>query len=310
MSLPLALFCCSYRRDLLRCQRLLESIDRFNSEAIPFFLSVPAGEVDLFAPLLRGTRTQIITQENLWAATPSSGKASFSEVPGGLRQQVLKSEAWRLIDAEVLLVLDSDCVFLRPFTSSDMVSAEDGAPFTVAHDGLSYLDFVRQYGPRRGVHEHEGDRAPIRNFFGNNRCHLDFGYAPFIWSRDVWLEFDRRYLMPNNETLLDFFKRHPQEFTVYGEALLAMGVVPFRPIPPLFRPYHYEHEYWLDQWRGITEAQLSQRHLGVVYQSNWQFELDFMPPTKPWPSKVALQWRRLSRWLTTRLRSLIASSQQ
>lgn len=302
MRLPLALFCCSYRRDYLRCQRLLKSVARFDAESTPFYLSVPAADRDLFESLVGATRTQIITQEDLWAATPSSAKASFSEVSGGIRQQVLKSEAWRVVNAEVLLVLDSDCVFLRPFFARDMLSAEDGAPLTVAHDGSSYLDFVRCYGPRRGIDEHEADRAPIRRFFGNDQRQLDFGYAPFIWSRQVWLDFEQRYLVPANETLLDFFRRHPQEFTVYGEALLAMDTVPFRPIPPLFRPYHYEHEYWLDQWQGIDEAHIAEKQLGVVYQSNWQFELDYTPPPKPWTSRAALQWRRFSRWLLTRAR--------
>jgi hypothetical protein len=304
MSLPLALFCCSYRRDFLRCQRLMDSIRRFNVESLPVFLSVPAAEVDLFAPLVKSLPSQIIAQEDLWAATPSSARASFFQVPGGLRQQVLKSEAWRIVDARTLLVLDSDCVFLRPFFTNDMLSAEDGAAFTVAHDGSSYLDFVRTYGPRRGLDEHEADRNPIRRFFGNDQCQLDFGYAPFIWSRDVWCEFERRYLLPAQETVLEFFKRHPQEFTVYGEALLATGIVPFRPIPPLFRPYHYEHEYWLDQWQGVDEAHIAQRHVGVVYQSNWQFALDYMPHKKSWASRVALQWRRLSRWVLTRARFL------
>jgi len=302
MGSPLSLFCCSYKRDYLRCRRLIESVTQFNSDLLPFVLSVPSADTALFADIARDHGVELVSQEDLWASTPSAAKARFSQVPGGLRQQVLKSEAWRLVDAEVILVLDSDCVFIRPFALGEMISLDDGIPFTVAHDGSSYLEFVRDFGPQRGIHEHERDRAPIRELFGNTETKLDFGYAPFIWSRRVWEEFDQRYLKPHNQTLLEFFQRHPQEFTVYGEALLSLRSIPFRPIPPLFKPYHYEHEYWLDQWKGIQQEDIAREYMGVVYQSNWQFDWDYEPPIKSFPSRAALRWRRSVRWLLTKIR--------
>ena len=43
----LVLYCCTFSRDLLRTIRLVKSVQKYNIEKIPFYLSVPDDEVSL-----------------------------------------------------------------------------------------------------------------------------------------------------------------------------------------------------------------------------------------------------------------------
>ena len=44
----LVLYCCTFSRDLLRTIRLVQSVQKYNIQKIPFYLSVPDDEVSLF----------------------------------------------------------------------------------------------------------------------------------------------------------------------------------------------------------------------------------------------------------------------
>ena len=48
----LVLFCKSYRQDLRRAVQLCRSVHEFNRDSIPFYLSVPAEDLDAFAESL------------------------------------------------------------------------------------------------------------------------------------------------------------------------------------------------------------------------------------------------------------------
>ena len=44
----IAISCKSYQKDVLRARKLADSIDRYNCDGIPFYLSAPGGEISLF----------------------------------------------------------------------------------------------------------------------------------------------------------------------------------------------------------------------------------------------------------------------
>ena len=62
--LELTLFCKSYRNDLLRVVRLAQSIRQFNSEAIPFYVSVPEQDHALFSEKLTEFDVILLTDED------------------------------------------------------------------------------------------------------------------------------------------------------------------------------------------------------------------------------------------------------
>src|SRR5882672_2416558 len=124
---PVVLFCKSYRDDVLRARRLAESIQRFNAGSLPFYLSVPSQDLPLFREKCAGLKLELIADEDIVAASPDLDRPRFDGAPGGIRQQIVKSEFWRLGIAGAYVCIDSDCYFIRNFDATDFIS-QDGVP--------------------------------------------------------------------------------------------------------------------------------------------------------------------------------------
>jgi len=110
--LNIVLYCCTFRKDLKRTVKLAQSIQKHNKTNIPFYISVPTEDVDLFRDYLKDFDATIFDEQDIFVANPKLNIQKLYEIRGGLRQQVIKSEFWRLDISENYLVLDSDCIFI------------------------------------------------------------------------------------------------------------------------------------------------------------------------------------------------------
>lgn len=290
----IVLYCCTYARDVLRARRLAQSVAAHNKERIRFYVSVPRRDLDLFRTHLGAGLAEILCEEDILAANPALDPGRLYALSGGRQQQIIKSEFWRLGLAENYLALDSDCLFIRDFGRGDFL-AQDGEPYTVVHEGREVLQSTSRFGPHRVRGEFLADRTRIMREMGREGVVYDFGYAPYLWSRRVWQDLDRKYLAPRGKTLVDLIELHPSEFTWYGEALMKFRSIPLWPREQLFRHYHYEHQYWLDQMLGMGTKILARDYLGVVYQSNWETWTEYGPSKKSLPSRVARSMKRVAK---------------
>ena len=288
----IVLFCVSYSKDLLRAVKLAKSIHKHNKDDIPFYISVSGDEVDLFREHLEGLKVTVINEQDIIRANQKIDVNQFYKVRGGLRQQVVKSEFWRLNISENYLVLDSDCIFIRDFYESDYI-AEDNTPYSIIHEGRDLLQSAERFGQKKVRRHFMLDREPIQHELSRKGIAYDFGYAPFLWSAKVWESLDKNYLTPNKKNFLDAVELYGSEFTWYGEALVKFRAIQIYPREQLFRCYLYEHQLWADQILGCTESVLAKDYLGVVYQSNWESWGDFGPGNK---SQLSLIWRSLKRF--------------
>ena len=291
--LNFVLYCCTFRKDLKRTVKLVQSIQKYNKANIPFYVSVPAGDVDLFRDYLKDFNVTIFDERDIFKANPKLDIQKLYDIRGGLRQQVIKSEFWRLGISENYLVLDSDCIFIRDFDESDFIFSGN-IPYSVIHEGRDILQATEQFGPKKIRQHFLADRMPIKTALDRKGVTYDFGYAPFLWSAKVWKSLDQYYLTPNHMNFLDAVLLCGSEFTWYGESLVKFHAIPIYPREQLFKHYHYEHQLWADQALGYKEKLLSQDYLGVVYQSNWESWGDYGGSTKSAPSIV---WRSIKRVL-------------
>lgn len=296
MPAEFLLLCKSYRGDLLRVRRLLESVERFNADRLPVIVCVPRADATLFRDALAGTRADLVNDEDVIAVQPDSARlgliARYHATPGRLHQQVVKAEAWRLLGCESYLSVDSDTVFLRPFHRDDFLSAT-AEPYTILHQSHDYLQLAIDRGQGKVWDHFVAESASVKQQFGRQGPHYDFGPQPLIWSAAVWASLHERWLAPRGRTLWDAIDLIPSEIRWYGEALLAFGAIPLRPVEPLFRVYHHAWQYDLMRRLGETEAHLTNQYLGVVLQSNWDHASD-MAGTR---SSTSLAVRRVKRWL-------------
>ena len=92
----IVLYCKSYPKDFLRLGNLLASITQYNADGLDFYIST--AEADR-AELERHIGTQgyhWVSDESIVRANPRAPQGIEKTKPGGLAQQVIKSEFWRL----------------------------------------------------------------------------------------------------------------------------------------------------------------------------------------------------------------------
>ncbi len=288
----LAIFLCSYMKDLHRTERLFQSIKKYNVDQLPLYIAVPSAHLPEFRRVLTDATVHWLTQEEVFAACPSSRSAKYRDVPGGQMQQVVKSEAWRLGIGENILVMDSDCKFIRPFREGDFI-ASDGTAFSVLCDPRSIHELAMRVRKPKIWTDWlaTGDRT--RKYFGNKSdATLSFGGAPFIWSSRVWSDLAVKRLEPAGQTLLDLVRDLGSELMIYGEALVALKSIPIQLHEPYFKLYLYENDLWNDVRDRVDESGLAASFMGVVYQSNWEYWTDHHAYRKSIPSRVARSLRR------------------
>ena len=114
------LYCKSFHRDVDRVVNLQESIDKHNIDNIPFYVSVPQQDVELFKS--KGIRN-IVEDESIYQSNSS----------GWIQQQIVKSNFWKLGLCENYVCIDSDGYFIKDFYITDFMY-DDQTPYTVIHE--------------------------------------------------------------------------------------------------------------------------------------------------------------------------------
>lgn len=271
------LYCKSYSRDFLRLKRLLSSIQKFNPEHIPFYISTPQADRELLIQVLGAEGYFWVADEDIVAANPKSDFAKYQAMPGGLSQQIVKSEFWRLQQAQNYLCLDSDSIFIRDFHQADFLTA-DGVPYTVLHQNKELFQIASNRGQDKVERDLRFEAERVKALFGRKGPNFYCAPAPFIWSAKVWQSLDTEFLHPNGISIWDFISLEHPETLIYGEALLKYHAIPIIAIEPLFRVYHYDWQYFLMRRLGETETKVAKHYLGIIYQSAWESELNYGVP--------------------------------
>ena len=290
------LYCKSYSRDFLRLKRLFNSIQKFNVDHIPFYISTPKANKDLLLEILGADGYIWVADEDIVAANPKASIEKYKAMPGGLSQQVIKSEFWRLGLAENYLCLDSDSLFIRNFQKSDFLSA-DGVPYTVLHQNKELFQLASNRGQDKVERDLRIEAERVKALFGRSGPNFYCAPAPFIWSAKVWRSLDAEFLQPQGISLWELITPEHPETLIYGEALLRYRAIPLIAIEPLFRIYHYDWQYFLMKRVGETEAKVAKHYLGIIYQSAWESELNFGEPQKSLSSRLLKRIKRFGRYL-------------
>lgn len=285
----LSLYCKSYSTDLRRVQRLARSIRQFNTDCLTFYVSVPKAELPLFREHLQDEAVELLADEEILAASPRIEAQQVASMPGSMSQQVVKSEFWRLGLCDAYLCLDSDAVFIRPFSTLDFL-APDGTPYTILDEAHDLLEDALRQRKGRIVDAFQRESDLVRQLFGRQGRRYSFGPFPLIWHRAVWQSLDKEYLQPRNMNFAQAIVQAPIESRWYGEALLAYQAIALLPCQALFKVYHYAWQFDRDRRVGLRANELAQLYCGVIYQSAWEREMD-------WPREGGNQASRIGRRL-------------
>jgi hypothetical protein len=256
----LVLYCKSYDKDVHLAKNLLDSIIKFNTDNIPFYISVPNKDIELFESVLGKEHYTLITDESI-----------DSENGGWHGQQIVKSQFWKLNLCENYICIDSDCFFIKPFYIKDFMFDEN-TPYTICHEYKSFFEFLDKqplgFDPYQSFLQ---ERLQIMELFGRDGAVYDFGPGPTIWSSVVWKDLFDNYVYANNLTFADLIKSNGSEFTWYGEWLLRSQVIRLIPKGPLFKNYHYPHQFNYDKHYGYDIEKIAKLYLGIGMQSIYEF---------------------------------------
>jgi hypothetical protein len=255
----LVLYCKSYNKDFARVVNLVSSVDDFNKDNIRFYVSVPKADVSEFKQIEGIT---VLCDDDIYQ----------SNKPGWVQQQLVKASFWKLGLAENYVCLDSDAYFIRPFGISDFMF-DDETPYTVIHEQKELFSWTVTKTKQLGFDPKDSfvaDRRKIMDeVFERKGRVYDFGPSPVIWSAKVWSDLEEKYMKPNGlkfEHLLDYSHI---EFSWYGESLLNFKSIPLYPAEPLFKVFHYQHQYLEYKHLNITEEMIAQNYMGIIMQSNY-----------------------------------------
>lgn len=285
----LSLYCKSFRTDLKRVVRLAESVTQFNQDGLPFVISVPQEDVALFREQLHGYELTLLSDDEIVRANVQLDVNAVAMMPGHLSQQIVKSEFWRLGLSDAYLCLDSDSLFIRPFTASEFI-ASDGTPYTVIDEAHELLSDAIVRGKSNVIQNFRREAKHVQDLFGRNGKAYSFGPMPMVWHRAVWESLESHFLKPRSMSFADAIALAPLESRWYGEALLKYQALRLLPSEPFFKVYHYAWQLDQDRRRDIGPEQLGQLYSGVIYQSSWEREMD-------WPNEGGGTLSQLARRL-------------
>lgn len=283
-----ALFCKSYSTDLKRLVRLAHSIQTFNTENIPFHVSVPGSELNLFKEHLQRLNVVLHSDEDILHAC-NADIARVQRMPGAVSQQIVKASFWQLELCEMYLCLDSDAFFIRPFGVADFVT-HNGTPYTVLDEAHELLDDARQHGKTRVIDAFFQEARRFQTLFERKGRAYSFGPFPLVWHRAVWKSLNEQYLAPRGISLVDAIEQAPIESRWYGEALLKYRAVTLLPCQALFKVYHYAWQMDQDKRVHHDLQQLATVYCGAIFQSAWERHMD-------WPSEGGSAFSRFGRRL-------------
>lgn len=261
----IALYCKTYSRDLERAKILVESSIKYNVDKIPFYISVPGNEVDLFKSEL--PQAIIVSDEEI-NKNPNLYKRG---IPPRALAFSTRLNIWMLGVAENYFCLDADAYFIRAFSISDFMFDEN-TPYTVMHEQKELFSWSSARIKLLGFDPYgmfKGDRIKIMSIFGRQGRLYDFGPNPVIMNASVLKSLHDFYLVPNKITTEDLINTSYDEYTWYGEALLAFDSIKVRPVEPIFKVFHYKQQYTEYKNEGITEEIISKNYMGIILQSNW-----------------------------------------
>jgi len=291
----IVLYCKSYSKDFLRLKRLLQSVQFHNIDQISLYISTPSADQDLLVELIGSQGYHWVSDESIIAANHHAPSNIATGKSGGLTQQIIKSEFWRLGLCENYVCLDSDCIFIKDFYRSDFL-AEDGNPYTVIYQNKEYFQLAIDRGFSKAPQMLVAEANKVKRVFGRQGPNYYCPCPPFIWSAKVWQSLDDSFLKPKGMTFWDLCTPEHPETLLYLEALLNFSAIPLYPIEQLFRVYYYDWHYYLLRRIGETPAKIKECYLGVVYQSSWDLGLDYGASQKSILSRTLKKLKRFGRY--------------
>ena len=260
----LVLFCKSYAGDFELLKILVNSYMRFNKDEIPFYISVPKEDYQLFYQQFHDNPIFLLTDEEITDELITETDNWFT--PGYINQEIVKLTFWKKNIAENYFCVDSDSYFIRDFYYTDFMYDEETPYSVLVEDKELCVDpiYYEAYWSSRAI-----SLSKIKDLIGltdrrSLTCHNNTTF-----SSKVLESLEKDFLLVNKLSYLDILKISPFEFSWYSFWLQKSNVIPIVSVEPLFKMFHLKEQYLNSCKRKITEKDISRAYIGICINSNW-----------------------------------------
>lgn len=261
------LFCKSFSEDVHRIRRLLESIQLFNEDDIPTYVSVPTKELELFKENISDLPCHLLTDEEILEKGIEINGPPPKNYSRLILQQIVKMEFWRMGYCQNFFWIDSDSYFIRPFRESDFFN-DDGRIYNVQYEDSDLFCFAKKNGYKKIISDYKKVAQEFKDIFNRDGPYYIFGPSPLMWSCEVIKGLNEDFLSKQGN-IYDFFKKYSCEINLYAEYLISSNKVPFVLRKPFFKVFHYPEQFYESQYLGEWDFSLAKNYMGIVIQSNW-----------------------------------------
>ena len=248
----LVLFCKTFKGDFKRFKILKESVDKYNKDNLPFYISVPKEDMELFKSIQHNAsyKFEILTDEEILGFVP--------DMPGWISQQIVKMKFYKKGLCKFYLVLDSDSYFIRDFDEKDFMYDKD-IPYILMHENKYFRELASCLGDKN-VFETE---LNIKNYLKRKGKVYNYYNNPILCSK-VLSELEK-----NVGDVENLIKKFPLEYVWHGEYLLKSRCIDFMPCESFFKFFNYEAEYKLWQSQGENLSDIKKYYVGILMQDRW-----------------------------------------
>lgn len=260
----IALLLKSYAGDIAYARRLIESFHLSNADSLTLYCVVPAVDIPLFASLATDT-VSVVAEEEI------AGAHLVKNSVGGLRvgyanQEIVKLSFWESGLAANYFCVDSDAVFLRPFSAADFMR-DATTPYSVLVEDKD-LKTEPSYYQLHWRGREEAIRK-IMALVGLDDPVMRTSHGHQVFSSLVLESFVRDFLSSRGWTYADAIDASPYEFSWYAMWLQKSQVIPIYQREPFVKVYHDEEQHLAAILSGIGPEDLARAYLAVVVNSNY-----------------------------------------
>ena len=260
-----------------------------NIENLPVVVSLPRG--DEARPYLESAFPTVVfvTDEDVYRGAKPVSVHGLSA--GYVGQELVKLSIHTIGIADWYFVVDSDVVFLRPFTRADLVSTRGvGFSVLVEDKDLNAAPWYESYSISRTP-----KLSLIASVVGYTSPHPRTCHNNTMMSSQVLQQLEA-WATDGGRTLLDLIAISPYEFTWYNYFLQSRYPQWVEPVEPFIRVVHTREEFGHLRAQGYTLQSIGKSYLGVCLNSSWSRgrEERFLRVLKRKPWMHAIRRRFLS----------------
>lgn len=253
----------SYADDFDYARTLVASYQKYNSDSIPLWIVVPDSDLEQFRTLA-GPSIEFMPESAFGEFLVHENVAGIR--PGYINQEIVKLSFWETGLVANYFCVDSEAVFVRPFTHDDFMF-DQTTPYTVLVEDNELKVEPRYYADHWQGREKSLRR--IQELVGLDDRRILTCHGHQVFSRTVLHSLKEDFLEPQGWSYRDLLAEAPYEFSWYNMWLQKTRVIPIEIREPLVKVFHHEGQELEYALRGISLEDIGRGYVALVINSNY-----------------------------------------